>query len=586
MVNWQKQYKQWGKLYFSLWIIVLCFALISTTAEAANITVKVDQSRVLANESFKLIFETKDSVDGEPDFSPLKKDFDIISQNQSSSYQFINGEGHRSTSWIINLMPKKTGKFIIPAIKFGSSSSKQATLIVKKDLAQSTKKNQLDSDMFLLVNADTKTPYVQAQVVITLRFYRAINIASATMTKPDFSGGEVVVESLGKGRQYDTKRNDRTYRVDEHRYLMFPQKSGKLTLNPIHLTIQIGGSNQVFGNLFNDPFGRQRSSIKRLSSNPLTFEVQGIPKGLHKKRWLPAHEVIISQKWSQNPSEFIVGEPITRTINLMADGIPAKQLPNFAKQKTAGLKQYLDKAEYKDQLEITGVVGLLRQKNAIIPTSPGEYKLPAIEVPWWDVDENKLKTARLDEEIFTVKPAINNNTTQPQPVQQVIAPPTPSQTTTIGNQPNLQHTPQNFYWLNIVLGCGWFITALAWWLHHRTWQNKPIVEVAKPNEKSDKKILKLLKASALDNQPTQTRRLFMQWANEIWPELSNPSMAQIRNLVEAPMQVELEKLEQCLFAKEPQPWEGAKLWSEIKAFKKGHKKGRNKEQNGQLSPLY
>ncbi|MBF0444112.1 MAG: protein BatD [Magnetococcales bacterium] len=590
MVNWQKKQRGWQKIYLSLWTVLLCLILVITVAQAAEITVQVDQSRVLANESFKLIFETKGSVDGEPDFSPLKKDFDILSQNQSSSFQFINGEGRRSTSWILNLIPKETGKFTIPAIKFGSSSSKPVTLLVSNDPAPATKKSQLDSDMFLLLEADTKKPYVQAQVVITLRFYRAINIASGTMTKPDFSGGEVVVESLGKGRQYDTKRHDRTYRVEEYRYLMFPQKSGKLTLKPIRLTAQIGGTNQVFGNLFNDPFGRQRSSTKRISSNSLSFDVQAIPQIFHNKRWLPAHEVIISQKWSQDPSQFIVDEPITRTINLMADGIPAKQLPKIVKHETPGLKQYTDKADFSDQEELTGIVGVLQQKNAIIPTTPGKYKLAAIEIPWWDVDEDKLKIARLKEEVFTVQPAINNNqthTAQPQPIQQAVnAPTTQPQTTIIDNTTDSQKIPQAYLWLSLFFGCGWFLTVLAWWLHYRSWQKNITDGFSKAPKKTDKNILKQLKTSSLDNRPTETRRLLLQWANEIWPDLNNPSMAKIRNLVQPTLREELEKLEQTLFAKEPQPWNGAKLWQEIKAFKKGNDKGRGKEQNGQLSPLY
>jgi hypothetical protein len=586
MVNLQKTYRQWGKVYLSFCTLILCLILISTVAQAAQITVRIDQDRVLANESFKLIFETKGSVDGDPDFSPLKKNFDILGQNQSSSFQLINGKGHRSTSWILNVIPKETGKFTIPAIKFGGSSSKPVTLLVSKDPAPSTKKNQLDSDMFLLVEADTKNPYVQAQVVITLRFFRAINIASATMTKPNFGGGEVVVESLGKGRQYDTQRNDRTYRVEEHRYLMFPQKSGELTLNPIHLKAQIGGSNQVFGNLFNDPFGRQRSSTKRISSNSLNFDVQAIPKIFRNKRWLPAHEVIISQKWSQNPSQFIVGEPITRTINLMADGIPAKQLPTITKHETKGLKQYTDKAEFSDQEETTGIVGVLSQKNAIIPTTPGKYKLYAIEIPWWDVDENKLKIARLKEKTITVQPAINTQTNTTKPLQQAINLPAPPQTTNLDNTTNIQKTPQPFSWLHLVLGFGWFITTLAWWFHHRSWQKKAAVQFTKTEKKSDKNILKLLKASSLDNRPTETRRLLLQWADVMWPEMNNPSMATIRTQVQPPMQEELKKLEQTLFAKEPQPWEGAKLWNEIKAYKKGDNNGRGKEQAGELSPLY
>ncbi|MBF0379510.1 MAG: protein BatD [Magnetococcales bacterium] len=589
MVNWHNKQKSIIKSYFAFCLSLLSILLVSTTAIAAQITVSIDQDQVLVSESFKLIFEAKGSVDGEPDFSPLKKSFDILGQNKSTSYQFINGSGHSSTSWTVNLIPREAGKFTIPAIKFGSSTSKPITLIVNKDPTPTSSKGQFDSDMFLLVEADTHKPYVQAQVVITLRFYRAIKIVGATMTKPNFSGGEVVFESLGQGRQYDTNRNNRKYRVEEHRYIMFPQKSGELKLTPIHLKAQIGGSNQVFGNLFNDPFGRQRSSVKRISSNTLKFDVQAIPKSFTHKRWLAAHEVIISQKWSQDPAQFIVGEPITRTINLMADGIPAKQLPKFSKQKTTGLKQYTDKAEHSDQVELTGIVGVLRQKNAIIPTSPGTYKLAAIEIPWWDVDEDKLKIARLHEQTITVQPAVNSNQpakSQQLPLPESSTPPTTLPTTTVTPAAEMQHTTQPYPWLAVVFGVGWFLTALAWWFHHRSWQKNVLSKVSKTVKEIDTNILKKLKASSLDNRPSETRRLLMQWASQTWPDLNSPSMAKICELVQPSMATELEKLEQTLYAKEPIPWDGAKLWSEIKGFKKTKSDTKSKKHSGELSPLY
>jgi hypothetical protein len=47
-----------------------------------------------------------DDPDGEPDFSPLDKDFEILNQSQQQSVQIVDWEKTKSIQWLLTVMAK------------------------------------------------------------------------------------------------------------------------------------------------------------------------------------------------------------------------------------------------------------------------------------------------------------------------------------------------------------------------------------------------------------------------------------------------------------------------------------------------
>ena len=214
--------------------ILICLSLLAANSFAANITVQVDRDPVSINESFKITFEADDTVSANPDFSPLQQDFEILSRSQSSNMQIINGSISKQTSWILFVMAKKTGKLIIPSIQVGNDFSPAISITVNEQ-SSSTSSAAENREMFIEVEAAPESTYVQSQILYTIRFYRAVNINGASMSEPDFNGGEVVAQKLGDDSTFETQRGGRRYIVTERQYALFPQQSGNLTINPIQL---------------------------------------------------------------------------------------------------------------------------------------------------------------------------------------------------------------------------------------------------------------------------------------------------------------------------------------------------------------
>ncbi len=83
---------------------IILLSLCYSSGVYAEVTVSVDRNPVQINESFRIVFESDVSGSDKPDFTPLKKDFDIISQGQSSNIRIINGDYSATTQWTLDVM--------------------------------------------------------------------------------------------------------------------------------------------------------------------------------------------------------------------------------------------------------------------------------------------------------------------------------------------------------------------------------------------------------------------------------------------------------------------------------------------------
>ena len=99
---------------------------------AATFSAQINVNPVLVSDSFQLTYTAEGSVDDEPDFSPIRKDFEIIGTSQSNNVSMINGNFKRTKKWILSLRAKNSGTFRIPPISFGNEQAPEVEINVKK----------------------------------------------------------------------------------------------------------------------------------------------------------------------------------------------------------------------------------------------------------------------------------------------------------------------------------------------------------------------------------------------------------------------------------------------------------------------
>lgn len=233
--------------FFSL----LLLTTFSAALYAAEITVSSDRDPVALDESFTLTFETSESVDGDPDFTPLERDFEIRSRSQSSSIQWLNGRKRSKQSWILTVMAKKKGPLTVPPIRFGDDISTLLKINVTAPVVSRNGQKSALAPLFLEATADRDSVYLQAQLLYTVRFYTATRIMDYTLSEPTFARGSAIIRKLGDDYQFETMRGGHRYVVVERRYAIFPQTTGELVINPILFEGQILTGRQTTLQLFN-----------------------------------------------------------------------------------------------------------------------------------------------------------------------------------------------------------------------------------------------------------------------------------------------------------------------------------------------
>jgi hypothetical protein len=383
------------RLFNSLLILILLLSPVASLA--AQLEAVLDRTRVGLEESFALELRASGSLDGDPDLSVLDKDFELLGRSQSSQVQIVNTDITRTTTWSLSLLARSAGRKTIPAICVGDDCSKPVTIDVLP-AGQNSNGAAGESDLLLEVSAVPDKVWVQSQILYKVRIMTRLNFLQASLTEPEPSGVEAVVQKLGDDRNYETERNGLRYRVIERSYAIFPQQSGPLTIPAVRFGAQIAEP----GRRGYDPFNQRTRQIRKHSKE---INIEVLPAADAKGRsWLPANNLGLEDDWQQ-PPQLTVGEPATRTIILRASGLPSAQLPPITVEIPEGVRSYPDQPNREDQFNENGMLGTLQQKLALVPTQPGTLRLPEIKVDWWDLREEHWRQAVLPAIELEVLPA-------------------------------------------------------------------------------------------------------------------------------------------------------------------------------------
>ncbi|MDI1291184.1 MAG: BatD family protein [Methylobacter sp.] len=554
-----------------IFFLLLLLSFVPANVLAAQISVSFDRNPVSLNESFQIIFTANDTPDKDPDFTPLEQDFEILGQSQSSNSSWVNGQSSRIIQWTLNVMAKHSGSLIVPEVKFGDDVSQPTPILVTE--ATVNKAVDTDDDLFLEVEATPESPYVQSQVLFSVRLYRRVDITQAALNEPEL--GDAVIEKLGDDSNYNTQINGVNYLVTERKYAIFPQKSGSVSIKPLVLSAEVVANSRPD---FNGFFSSRTTRTKKVLSKAVTLEVKPVPATFTGQHWLSAEQLVLKEEWSGDNQQMKVGEPLTRTLTLLAKGTTVGQLPELNAGKTdEQLKTYPDQPVLREQKKADGLIAFREEKIAVIPSKAGFYKLPAIEIPWFNSRSQKMEIAKIPETTITALEAAGILPDMAVPVAPATAQQQQKveQATPIINQPQQQNI---WLWVSVFLGLGWLAT-LIYFLVKRP-AKKPVME------KNEREIgleasVKSLKKACADNNAAAAKDALLAWGRQ---KSGAASLGAIAAESDARLRDEILHLNQILYGKGVEQWQGKKL---IQAFVEN--KARKKiaaTDDDKLEPLY
>jgi len=539
-------------------LVLLIFAGLQQVA--AEVQVSIDRNPVQVNESFQLVFSLDADPDRDPDFSALQQDFLILSNRRSSGISIINGEYQRSVKWGLKLMAKQVGEFTVPAIRFGNESSKPFQVTVKPSSMASVPHDRLVLELL----ADKSEVFVQGQVILTLRLLSATDISAYQFGDISLQNLDAVIEPLGDERQYQTRIADRSYLVLEQQFALFPQQSGRLTVAPARAEVRLPSKSSF------DPF-RTGGEIRQLRSQSLFVDVAPIPAEFKGPYWLPADKVELREEWQGDLSALVAGEPVTRSLSLLADGLTAAQLPELELIPIAGIKQYPDQAELENRRSGKGVTGERVQKVALIPGTAGRYLVPAINLPWWNLQSGKMEIATIPEREIIVSAAAGVS---------IVEPPVAEAQTTLQESAPAAANPF-WLWLSLALASGWMLSALYWWYRLRASNGA----TTSPGEHPDlRQARKQLQQACNDSDAISARRVLLSWGQALLAPRRISNLHQLGDTLGVELRHEIEILNQSLYAPSAEPWRGQALWSLCQQLEKDAQSQPDRD-NARLLPL-
>ncbi len=391
-------------------LICLLLVILSGMPPAvlAAVDASVDRQQVYDGDTLTLTIETDAGVQGAPDLSPLKHNFEVLDSSNFSSFSFVNGRQSSHAGWRIRLRPLRTGALRIPSLDVGGKKTNPITVQVSPVPPDVAKRNA--DRLFVETEVDTggHPPYLQQQVRLIVRLFYRVRVLDSKLSEPQ-PDGDVVFERMGKDRRYEAMRNGKRYQVLEREYAMFPLRSGELHIPSVVFNGWIAEPQQrrsqprsptggLFDRFFNDPFddeffrdspfGQKGRSITARSPGK-TLKVLPRPGAYKGQAWLPAADVQLSDSWTENPPQLGVGEPVTRVLTLTAKGVEGSQLPPLDIQPGTDYNVYPEQPSTRSRVQGGWVLGEQRRVFAIVPTRPGRLVLPAIRIHWWNTGENR-----------------------------------------------------------------------------------------------------------------------------------------------------------------------------------------------------
>lgn len=421
---------------FLLWFLALpAFAVVSAS---------VDRTVLFDDETLTLTIRAEAPVaDQALDLTAVSNQFEVVRQGQSTQSRISLGSAQRWREWQLVLRPRQAGNLTIPAFSIGSERTEPIQVEVRD--ASSRPDGLNEDDVVLDISLNKDNAYIGEALTLTIELRYRIQLQGSfdRLNFGDFQSEKIdEVETLGQqdGRQY------RVYRLV---YRLVADEAGRFRIPDIRFN----------GQYQDGPFGNPRRLTR---AHPgFVVNIKSIPASYPDNAfWLPAERVALSDNLPSRLS-LTANNHLDWTITTEAIGLSAADLPNpVANLNEDGFRLYMNSPEFEND----GLRARRRDLNALVFLEPGEYELPAVRIPWWNLETDQLEYAEIPARMVEIRPDPNAPVGSSGPVS------------SFDNTPLISYRAGWWPWVSLSLGLGWMATALVWWAasRRRPYKGNPI----------------------------------------------------------------------------------------------------------------
>ena len=414
-------------------LIVILMALIAYStqmlADKVSFTASAPDA-VVVGDQFRLSYTV--TTQKVKDFrAPSIKGFDVLmgpSRSQQSNTQIVNGNvtSTSSITFTYILMANNAGEYTIPGASIIADGDQMVSNSVRiKVLPQDQGSSNSSSsssthsssgtgvsnqDLFITASASKTNVYEQEAFVLTYKIYtRESNLQLNNAKLPDFKGfHSQEIEMTTNARWTPEHYQGRNYYTTVYRqFVLFPQQSGKLYIDPAQFQMTVGKpvqSDDPFDAFFNG--GSNVIEIKKSISTPkIAINVNPLPAGKPADFSGGVGEFNISS--SINNKELKTNDAITIKLVISGTG-NLKLISNPEIKFPDDFEVYDPKVDNQVRLTREGLTGNKVIEYLAIPRHAGTYKIPGVSFSYFDIRSKSYKTLKTEEYVINVEKGVGN----------------------------------------------------------------------------------------------------------------------------------------------------------------------------------
>lgn len=414
-------------------LIIILIALIAYSTQAFADKVSFTASApdaVVVGDQFRLSYTV--TTQKVKDFrAPSIKGFDVLmgpSRSQQSSTQIVNGNvtSTSSITFTYILMANTAGEYTIGSASIVADGNQMVSNSVKiKVLPQDQNSNGgqggssahsssgtsvSDQDLFITATASKTNVFEQEAFVLTYKIYtRESNLQLNNAKLPDFKGfHSQEIEMTTNARWTPEHYRGRNYYTTVYRqFVLFPQQSGKLYIDPAQFQMTIGKpvqSDDPFDAFFNG--GSNVIEIKKSIATPkIAINVSPLPAGKPADFSGGVGEFTVSS--SINSKELKTNDAITIKLVISGTG-NLKLISNPEIKFPEDFEVYDPKVDNQVRLTREGLTGNRVIEYLAIPRHAGTYKIPGVSFSYFDIRSKSYKTLKTEEYVVNIEKGAGN----------------------------------------------------------------------------------------------------------------------------------------------------------------------------------
>ena len=370
---------------------------------------KVSKKRLGLNERLRIDFIMNEN--GDNFVSPAFTNFLVVSgPQQSVNRSWVNGVSSFSKTYTYFLTPKSKGTFILGQAEITINEEVYKTFPIEIEVTEAVEKpndpNNIDyltdENIRLVAEISNSSPFLNEglTVVYKLYFRNPISITDVQeLESPSY--GDFWSSKINIGRAQVNPRGrykgEPFNEVVWQKVVLYPQKSGKLDLEPLTLNLSLTvPSNR------RDLFGRRilRQGQKTITAGRRILNVKPLPLEGQPESFSGAvgefdFDVILSKDELKASESFQAKIKVDGKGNLNLFTLPEINVPNT-------LEVYEPERTEKIKTTLTGTQGSIEENYTIVPQYQGKYPIPQIQFSFFNPKMKTYKTLSSQELIVDV----------------------------------------------------------------------------------------------------------------------------------------------------------------------------------------